>query len=118
MNAGVGCVPAGDVPGVGQPYVTTAAAHDVTVDQVVELLEQRPPTSLLSIGCLLQASEYQTQGNELMQRWIDSMVAAVSTDTGMPLAAAPQEVSPGACWAEFATNIGKHAEVDPGRTPG
>jgi putative hydrolase of HD superfamily len=59
------------------------------------------------LDCLLQAREYQSQGNEQMQPWIDSMVAAVSTETGKRLAAAAQEVSPGAWWAEFAANFGK-----------
>ena len=42
-----------------------------------------------------------------MQPWIDSMVAAVSTETGKRVAAAAQEVAPGAWWAEFAANFGQ-----------
>jgi hypothetical protein len=42
-----------------------------------------------------------------MQPWIDSMVAAVSTDTGKRLAVAALDVSPGAWWAEFAASFGQ-----------
>lgn len=120
----------GDVPSVGRPYVTTAAPQDVTADQVSELPESlaahiaslvdehesaktatATPESRCSrdadkLDCLLQAREYQSQGNEHMQPWIDSMIAAVATETGKRLAVAAQEVSPGAWWAEFAANFG------------
>ncbi|MHA6631879.1 HD domain-containing protein [Pseudonocardia sichuanensis] len=121
----------GDVPSVGRPYVTTASPQDVVADQVAELPEPlgahiaaligehesaktsvATPASRCSrdadkLDCLLQAREYQSQGNEHMQPWIDSMVAAVTTETGKRLAVAAQEVSPGAWWAEFAANFGK-----------
>lgn len=121
----------GDVPSVGRNYVTTAPPQDVVADQVAELPESlgahiaalidehesaktasATPESRCSrdadkLDCLLQAREYQAQGNEHMQPWINSMVAAVSTETGKRLAAAAQEVSPGAWWAEFAANFGK-----------
>jgi putative hydrolases of HD superfamily len=121
----------GDVPSVGRPYVTTAPPHDVAADQVAELPEPlaahitalidehesaktaaATPESRCSrdadkLDCLLQAREYQSQGNEHMQPWIDSMVAAVTTETGKRLAVATQEVSPAAWWAEFAANFGR-----------
>ena len=121
----------GDVPSVGRPYVTTTPAHDVAADQVAALPEplaahivalidehesaktaSATPESRCSrdadkLDCLLQAREYQSHGNEHMQPWIDSMVAAVTTETGKRLAAAALEVSPGAWWAEFAANFGK-----------
>lgn len=124
----------GDVPSVGRPYVSTAPPHDVASDQVIELPESlathivalidehesaktaaATPESRCSrdadkLDCLLQAREYQSQGNQFMQPWIDSMVAAVTTETGKRLAAAAQEVSPGAWWAEFAANFGKKRE--------
>jgi putative hydrolase of HD superfamily len=120
----------GDVPSVGRPYVTTAAPHEVATDQVAELptalaahivalidehegaktaaatAESRCSRDADKLDCLLQAREYQSQGNQLMQPWIDSMVEAVSTETGKRLAAAAQEISPGAWWAEFAANFG------------
>jgi putative hydrolase of HD superfamily len=127
----------GDVPSVGRPYVTTAAPHRVVTDQVaglpkdlgthiVALIEEhesaKTPAATAEarcsrdadkLECLLQAREYQMQGNQLVQPWIDSMVAAVSTETGKRLAAAAQEVSPEAWWADFAANFGSGA----GRTP-
>jgi putative hydrolase of HD superfamily len=61
------------------------------------------------LECLLQAREYQAQGNPQMRPWSDSMVAAVTTEAGKRLAAAAQELSPGAWWAEFAANFDKHS---------
>jgi 5'-deoxynucleotidase YfbR-like HD superfamily hydrolase len=124
----------GDVPSVGRPYVTTAPPHDVAADQVAELPDalaahiaalidehesaktaSATPESRCSrdadkLDCLLQAREYQSQGNKHMQPWIDSMVAAVNTETGKRLAAAAQEVPPGAWWAEFAANFGQQRQ--------
>lgn len=121
----------GDVPSVGRPYVRTATPSQVATDQVAQLPDHlaahittlidehesaktpsATPESRCSrdadkLDCLLQAREYETQGNQFMQPWIDSMIAAVSTETGKQLAAAAQEVSPGAWWAEFAANFGK-----------
>lgn len=121
----------GDVPSVGRPYVTTAAPELVAGDQVAGLPKHLAShiTALITehesaktpaatpearcsrdadkLECLLQAREYQVQGNQLVQPWIDSMVAAVSTETGKRLAAAAQEVSPNAWWDDFAANFGK-----------
>lgn len=121
----------GDVPSVGRPYVTTTAPQQVAAEQVADLPEQlaahirdlidehegaKTPAATLEarcsrdadkLDCLLQAREYQAQGNQLMQPWIDSMIAAVSTATGKQLAAAAQELSPAAWWADFAANFGK-----------
>lgn len=123
----------GDVPSVGRPYVTTAAPELVAGDQVAGLPKHLAShiTALITehesaktpaatpearcsrdadkVECLLQAREYQVQGNQLVQPWIDSMVAAVSTETGKRLAAAAQEVSPDAWWADFAANFGKRS---------
>lgn len=121
----------GDVPSVGRPYVTTAAAQDVAADQVAGLppeladhitalidehenaktpqatAEARCSRDADKIDCLLQAREYQVQGNQQMQPWIDSMVTAVSTETAKKLAAAAQEVAPGAWWSDFAAAFSK-----------
>lgn len=120
----------GDVPSVGRRYVTTAAPRDVVVDQVAGLPgplaahiaalidehenattaaatpEARCSRDADKLDCLLQAREYQTQGNQHVQPWVDTMAAAVRTATGRRLAAAAQEVDPGAWWAEFAANFG------------
>jgi putative hydrolases of HD superfamily len=123
----------GDVPSVGKPYVSTPPAQAIAADQVADLpenlaqhisalidehegakepgatAEARCSRDADKLECLLQAREYQAQGNLQMQPWIDSMVAAVSTETGKRLAAAAQELPPDAWWAEFAANFGKHS---------
>lgn len=110
----------GDVASIGRPYTTTTTPELVVGDQVVGLPEQlashivalvvehegaKTPAATRAarcsrdadkLDCLLQAREYQQNGNQLMQPWIDDMVAAVSTETGKRLAAAAQEVSPAA----------------------
>jgi putative hydrolase of HD superfamily len=40
------------------------------------------------LECLFQAREYQAQGNPLVQPWVDTMVAAVRTESGKRMAAA------------------------------
>lgn len=121
----------GDVPSVGRAYVTTVPAQQVAADQVSGLPDQlaahvaalidehenaktpaATPEARCSrdadkIDCLLQAREYQVQGNQQVQPWIDSMTTAVTTETGKKLAAAAQEVEPGAWWAEFAAAFSK-----------
>lgn len=121
----------GDVPSVGRAYVTTVPAQQVAADQVSGLpdrlaahlaalidehenaktpaatSEARCSRDADKIDCLLQAREYQVQGNQQVQPWIDSMTTAVTTETGKKLAAAAQEVEPGAWWAEFAAAFSK-----------
>lgn len=121
----------GDVPSVGQPYVTTTDARQIAADQAGELPHMlaehireliaehegaktpaATPEALCSrdadkLDCLLRAREYQAAGNTLVQPWIDSMAAAVTTETGKRLAIAAQEVSPGVWWAEFAARFGQ-----------
>lgn len=52
------------------------------------------------------AREYQAQGNQLVQPWIDSTLAALTTRTGMTLAKAAQDLSPSVWWDEFAAAYG------------
>ena len=53
------------------------------------------------------AREYQAVGNQLVQPWIDTMVDAITTETGKRLAAAAQELGPEIWWAEFAARFGQ-----------
>src|SRR6266496_4760356 len=46
------------------------------------------------LECLLQAREYQRQGHQDVQPWIDSMVSAVRTKTGKAFAKATLEADP------------------------
>jgi putative hydrolases of HD superfamily len=120
----------GDVPSVGRPYVRTADPAKVIADQAAALppilaghitgliaehesaktpgatLESRCSRDADKLECLMQAREYQTQGNQLVQPWIDSMIAAVTTRTGMALAKTAQDLSPSIWWDEFAASYG------------
>jgi 5'-deoxynucleotidase YfbR-like HD superfamily hydrolase len=125
----------GDVPSVGRPYVTTADPQLVVHDQVAALPqnlascikalitehenattpaatpEARCSRDADKLDCLLQAREYQAQGNQLVQPWIDSMAAAVSTETGKSLATTAREISPDIWWVDFAANFNKHPKL-------
>ncbi|MFJ5984411.1 HD family hydrolase [Lentzea sp. NPDC092896] len=120
----------GDVPSVGRPYVTIADPRNVAADQIASLppelahhiaalinehenakiegatLEARCSRDADKLECLLQAREYQAAGNTQTQPWIDTMVAAVTTETGKRLAAAAQEVPPNVWWEQFAKSYG------------
>jgi putative hydrolases of HD superfamily len=120
----------GDVPSVGRPYVRTADPNKVIADQTAELPAElaehitaliaehesaKTPEATLESRCsrdadklelLLQAREYQAQGNQLVQPWIDSMIPAISTRTGMALAKTAQDLSPSIWWNEFAEAFG------------
>lgn len=124
-----------DVPSVGRPYVQTADPNTVIADQAAALpaglarhitgliaeheaarqpdatLEARCSRDADKLDCLIQALEYQAQGNQLVQPFIDSMVPAVSTRTAMGLAKAAQDISPGTWWAEFAAAFSARAAV-------
>ena len=116
----------GDVPSVGKPYVRTADPNKVIADQtaalpaslaahitalVAEHESAKTPAGTPESRCsrdadklelLLQAREYQAQGNQLVQPWIDSMIPAITTPTGLALAKAAQDLSPSVWWDEFA----------------
>jgi putative hydrolase of HD superfamily len=120
----------GDVPSVGKPYVRTADPSKVIADQTAALpaalaehitaliaehesaktagatLESKCSRDADKLELLLQAREYQAQGNQLVQPWIDSTLAALATRTGMALAKAAQSLSPSVWWDEFAAAYG------------
>lgn len=120
----------GDVPSVGKEYVTTTAPATVAADQVAGLPaelagcitkliaehesakghdatpEARCSRDADKIECLLQARQYQEQGNTNMGRYVDSMLREVATPTGKALAKAAAEVSPSAWWDGFAARFG------------
>lgn len=58
------------------------------------------------LECLLQAREYQAQGYQLVQPWIDTMVTAVRTDSGKRLAEAALEVPVDAWWHDIVASYG------------
>jgi putative hydrolase of HD superfamily len=120
----------GDVPSVGKSYVRTTDPREVVADQVSGLPAQlaahiqglvaehesakRPDGTLEAqcsrdadkLDCLLQAREYQAAGNSNMQRYVDSMIAAVSTRTGIALATIAADLAPSMWWDGFAARFG------------
>jgi putative hydrolase of HD superfamily len=116
----------GDVPAIGKPYVRTADPNTVIADQTAALpanlashitaliaehesaktpaatLESRCSRDADKLDCLIQAREYQAAGNQLLQPWIDSMIPAITTQTGKALAEAAQTQSPSSWWQNFA----------------
>lgn len=117
----------GDIPSTGKRYVSQTPAEQVAKDQTAELPaplaerilglvgefeesstpEARCAKDADKLECLLQAREYQAQGNPQVQPWIDTMVAAMRTESGKALAAAALEVSPDAWWHDIVASYGR-----------
>jgi putative hydrolase of HD superfamily len=120
----------GDVASVGKAYVQTSDPKTVITDQTAQLpgvlsehitklvaeheSAKQPDTTHEArcshdadkLECLLQARKYQAQGNQLVQPWIDTMVAAITTPSGIALAEAAQKLSPSVWWDGFAASFG------------
>lgn len=97
-----------DIPHIGRRYLTSVNNEVVTADQVAAAPESVQTTVLDAVGeyeagqtpeaivardadkleCLVQAVEYRHQGNASMQRWIDSSLAAIKTESARHLAEA------------------------------
>lgn len=95
-----------DLPHLTKRYVTAAANETVTSDQVRplpetiaamirgavteyengETPEARCARDADKLECLLQAREYQDQGHQNLQPWIDSSIASLHTATAKQLA--------------------------------
>lgn len=95
-----------DIPYLAKRYVTRAPNEEVTADQTADLPgsvadmvtgvvgeyerdaspEARCARDADKLDCLLQAIEYREQGNENIQPWIDSSLAALRTTSGKRLA--------------------------------
>jgi putative hydrolase of HD superfamily len=116
----------GDVPSTGKRFVTMAQPEDVTKEQTAALpgsvahpirglvaefearesLEARCARDADKLECLIQAREYQSQGYQLAQPWVDTMAAAVRTESGRRLAAAARTVPVDAWWHEIVATYG------------
>lgn len=116
----------GDVPSVGKPHVTLRDPNEVAALQTAGLpdalaarirdvigefeakatLEAQCAKDADKLECLLQAREYVARGNPLLQPWVDSMLAAVKTETGRRLAEAAVKVSPDAWWHDIVASYG------------
>lgn len=119
----------GDVPSVGKPFVRTAPAADVIAEQtahvpadvagsirdvIAEFEAKESPEAVCAkdadkLECLLQAREYEAQGNPLVRPWIDSMAGAVRTESGRRLVAAALATSADAWWRDIVSSYGTAA---------
>jgi putative hydrolase of HD superfamily len=95
-----------DIPYIGKRYLTAASNEDVTADQVrglpaevasivsdaVAEYEEKATLEAVcardadKLECLIQAVEYREQGHQNVQGWIDSSLAAITTESGKRLA--------------------------------
>jgi putative hydrolases of HD superfamily len=112
----------GDIEYVARHYLTAASDETIAKDQARDLpasmtdaflsvirqmedgasLEAVCARDADKLECLLQAREYQRQGHQDVQEWIDNMAAAVRTETGRALAAAALQAEPTEWWREVA----------------
>ncbi|MEU6313060.1 HD domain-containing protein [Streptomyces sp. NPDC047014] len=104
----------GDIPHIGRRYIDVAENVDVTADQVarahpavrvgvlrvVEEYEANDsPEAIVAkdadkLECLVQAVEYRSQGNTLVQDWIDTSLNSLKTASARELAEAALNMSP------------------------
>ncbi len=117
---------------VAKRYTTAADPQQIIADQTTELPTElahriraaiaeveakETPESICArdadkLDCLLRAREYQAAGYQLMQPWVDTMVAAVRTRTGKELAERAQRVSPGSWWHHVASAYGPQTSAE------
>lgn len=123
----------GDVPSTGKPFVTMAAADEVARVQTANLptgvgktivglvgeFEARETVEAMcakdadKLECLIQAREYQAHGFSLAQPWVDTMAAAVRTESGRRLAAAALTVPVDAWWHDVVASYGGQPAATP-----
>jgi putative hydrolase of HD superfamily len=116
-----------DLHSVAKPHVTVAPDRDVIAVQTAglpptiaeriqaliaefgakETLEARCAKDADKLECLLQAREYLAQGNQQVQPWVDSMLAAVVTESAQRLAEAAIGTSPDAWWHDIVASYGR-----------
>lgn len=116
----------GDIPSTGKQFVSTAPAEDVIATQtehlpaalagpirdlIAEFEAKETPEARCAkdadkIECLLQAREYQAQGYQLTQPWVDTMVSAVRTEAGQRLVQAALTAPVDEWWREIVSSYG------------
>jgi putative hydrolases of HD superfamily len=120
-----------DIPSTGRPHVTTEAAAAVVKTQTADLPEavadpvrqligefedRATPEAMCAkdadmLECLIQAREYQTRGYQLVQPWVDTMLAAVRTKSGRRLAQAAATGPVDAWWHDIVASYGRGRPV-------
>jgi putative hydrolase of HD superfamily len=127
----------GDIPSVGQAYLTSAPNEQITSDQVAalpaevghavrELVEEYEGRTSLEaqvardadkLECLIQAREYQVQGYANVTPWVETSAAALRTVSAKRLAEACQQVAPGEWWRAFVEAYGQTPRLGATRDP-
>src|SRR2546430_10649655 len=112
----------GDIPSVGRAYVSTVKAEAVSRDQTAGMpdvlsaivqglvqeyeaddsIEAQLAHDADKIETLLQAREYQAQGQFNTEAWQNSSIASLKTDAGKTLAHAAAGTDPEHWWKAFA----------------
>ncbi|MBO0730449.1 MAG: HD domain-containing protein [Acidimicrobiaceae bacterium] len=112
----------GDIPSVGRAYISTMKAEAISSHQtstmpdsagtvIRELVQEYEAEESIEaqlahdadkIETLLQAREYQTQGQFNTEPWQESSLAALKTDVGRQLARAVEASHPEEWWSGFA----------------
>jgi putative hydrolase of HD superfamily len=117
----------GDIPSVGRPFIRTEPAVDIATAQtagmpaeiaerivglVAEFEGKATPEARCAkdadrIECLLQGLEYVATGNPMAQPWVDTMAAAVKTESGKRLVEAALSTPVDEWWREIVSSYGK-----------
>ena len=104
----------GDIPKIGKEYLTATDPEIIAADQTAECpdrvadvvrdaiaefeagktLEAQCARDADKLECLIQAVEYRHQGVSTVQRWIDSSLAALKTETAHRLAKEVLDANP------------------------
>jgi putative hydrolase of HD superfamily len=125
----------GDIPSVGRAYVSTVKAEAVSSHQTAEMpdvlstmvqglvqdyeaddsIEAQLAHDADKIETLLQAREYQAQGQYNTEAWQNSSIASLKTDAGKTLAQATQGTDPEHWWKAFAESYSELRRSSRGR---
>ncbi len=117
----------GDIPSTGKCYISSLSPEQIAKDQTAclpaklserivglvaefakcDTAEARCAKDADKLECLLQAREYERQGFQDLQPWIDTMLCATRTASGKSLAVAACEVPPETWWTEIVSSYGR-----------
>jgi putative hydrolase of HD superfamily len=89
------------------PAVADAICAVIAEVETVSTVESACAKDADKLDCLLRAREYQAEGYTQLTPWVDSMAAAMRTDTGKILARRAQQVAPSVWWDEVVSSYGR-----------
>ena len=125
----------GDIPSVGRAYVSTVKAEAVSRDQTASmpealgkvlqsLVQEYEADDTIEAGLahdadkietLLQAREYQAQGQYSTEPWQDTSIASLKTEAGKALARAGAQSDPEQWWKAFAQSYSELRRASRGK---